>query len=60
MLIAESEYMTCIHQESGLCPECQAEWEADPSAWIEYGNHPRGIANWQRTQAEIAEGTVRG
>ena len=54
----ESNYMTCIHQESGLCRECQAEYDADPQAWIEYGNHREGIENWNSIKAEMEQGAA--
>lgn len=45
--------MNCIHQEAGLCPECQEDYDADPEAWHEFGQHPQGIENWKRLQAEM-------
>ena len=50
-----SRPLTCIHRSKGLCPECRTEFEADPCAWYEFGNHPQGIANWQALQNEIAQ-----
>lgn len=39
---------TCIHRPAGgLCPNCQAEYEADPTAWIDYGYHSAGLARWE-------------
>jgi hypothetical protein len=53
------DHLTCTHQiaagKTGLCPGCQEEYETDPSAWYEYGHHPRGEENWRKTQEEIAE-----
>lgn len=46
-------WQTCIHQADGLCPDCLESFQADPNAWIEYGDHPQGIANWQRLLAEM-------
>lgn len=44
---------SCIHVQRGLCDDCQAEYDEDPSAYYEYGDHPQGIANWQALQAEM-------
>lgn len=52
----EYDYTTCIHQESGLCPDCQSEYDADPQAWIEFGNHQKGIENWNSIKAEMEQG----
>lgn len=46
--------LTCIHEDDGLCPTCEAEYEADPLSWLEYGQHPAGLENWQRLQDELA------
>jgi len=46
--------MTCIHSTTGLCPDCQANHDEDPTAWMEYGNHPDGIARWKALQEEMA------
>lgn len=48
--------ITCIHSESGLCPACQEDFDADPEAWFEFGDHPAGIERWEALQAEIREG----
>lgn len=47
-------YQPCVHMDEGLCAECQADYDEDPSAWDEYGNHPVGLANWRALQDEIA------
>lgn len=44
---------TCIHRDKGLCPDCQAERDADPQAWEEYGRHAKGEARWAALQAEM-------
>ena len=46
--------LTCIHSLAGLCRACQDEYDTDPAAFIEFGNHPEGIARWQGLLAEIA------
>lgn len=50
--------MTCTHNliagKPGLCRTCQEEYDYDPQAWIDYGHHPQGEANWQALQDEIA------
>lgn len=46
--------MTCIHAAAGLCPACQAEYDYDPGAYLEYGDHPAGLANWRALWEEIA------
>jgi hypothetical protein len=47
--------LTCIHSTDGLCEQCQADYDEDPDAWIEYGPHPAGIARWAAEQAMQAE-----
>jgi hypothetical protein len=44
----------CIHAASGLCPDCRDAYEEDPSGYLDYGDHPAGLARWQALQAEIA------
>ena len=46
--------MTCIHATAGLCPACQAEYDYDPDAYLEYGDHPAGLARWRALQEDIA------
>ena len=46
--------LTCIHAQHGLCPACQAEYDADKEAWLEYGNHPAGLARWRAELEAIA------
>jgi hypothetical protein len=36
-----------------LCPNCLAEYSEDPVAWLEYGEHPAGIANWRSLREEM-------
>lgn len=50
-----NDWETCIHRQSGLCPDCQADFDADPMAWIEFGNHPQGLARWQDLQEEMKQ-----
>lgn len=47
--------LTCIHAVKGLCDTCQADYDTDPAAYIEFGDHPQGIANWKAEQARIEE-----
>lgn len=50
--------LTCVHREpgtEGLCGQCQADYEEDPSAWIEFGPHPAGQENLHRLQEEMNE-----
>lgn len=47
--------MTCIHQPKGLCPACEQEYQIDPDAWIEFGDHPDGIQRWKDLQAEMEQ-----
>lgn len=50
----------CIHSPAGrICGDCRADYEGDPSAWFEYGDHPEGVVNWQRLQAEIEQDARR-
>ena len=48
----EYDYLTCIHclaaDMTGMCDDCQAEYDEDPSAWYEFGFHPRGIEGPKR------------
>lgn len=46
---------TCVHTERGLCEACQREYDEDPQAWIEYGQHPEGIVKWEQLKREMAE-----
>lgn len=43
----------CIHQERGLCPACQADYDQDPQAFEEYGDHPAGLERWNRELQDI-------
>jgi hypothetical protein len=45
--------LTCIHATTGLCPQCQEEYNEDPLAFLEFGQHTAGIANWAALQAEM-------
>jgi hypothetical protein len=46
--------LTCIHQSHGLCRRCQRDFDEDPVAWLEFGNHPEGLANLAALEAELA------
>ncbi|MBV8094433.1 MAG: hypothetical protein JO110_14650 [Acetobacteraceae bacterium] len=50
-----SDDLTCIHAERGLCPDCQEEFDEDPAAWFEFGQHAAGLENWRRLEAEMEE-----
>jgi hypothetical protein len=43
----------------GLCPACAADYDADPTAWLEYGDHPAGIAAWKALQEEMDREATR-
>lgn len=43
----------CIHAPGGLCPDCQADYEEDPEAWLEFGEHQAGIERWRKLQEEM-------
>lgn len=45
--------LTCLHQPQGLCPACQADYDYDPLAYHEYGDHPAGSKRWADLQAEM-------
>lgn len=45
----------CIHSDSGLCEACQADYDEDPAAWIEFGDHIAGLAAWKALQKEMDE-----
>ena len=45
--------LNCIHSDKGLCPECRADYDVDPEAWIEFGQHKAGIERWWKFQAEL-------
>ena len=50
----------CIHGDGQtLCPDCQREYDEDPTAWEEWGHHPRGIANAKALDDEMREEAVR-
>jgi hypothetical protein len=38
--------MICTRRDSGLCSACQADYDEDPLAWIEFGDHPAGQSRW--------------
>jgi hypothetical protein len=48
---------TCNHQTAkgltGLCEECQSDYDTDPAAYEEFGPHPRGERNSADLQAEL-------
>jgi hypothetical protein len=46
--------LTCIHAESGLCPRCIEEYRYDPDSYLEFGDHPAGLARFRQLQAELA------
>jgi hypothetical protein len=56
--VIDAEGITCIHAEQGLCPGCQEAWEADPQAFLEYGDHPDGLERWRALQAELLDGAA--
>lgn len=44
----------CIHGDGKtLCPDCQEEYDTDPTAWEEYGHHAEGERRWAELQAEM-------
>jgi len=45
----------CIHCTDGLCKKCQAEYDEDPSAWLEYGQHEQGERNWKQRHELMGE-----
>ena len=51
--------LTCIHQQqagaTGLCRRCQDDYDEDPDAWWEFGDHPAGIARWQKERRRQQE-----
>lgn len=51
--MSDEPWMTCVHRESGLCPECQATYDYDPDSWIEYGDHQEGIRRFRELLAEL-------
>lgn len=51
--------MHCIHDESRLCPACQADYDHDPWAYLEYGDYLAGLAAWEAFRREIAEWRAR-
>lgn len=45
----------CIHRDGcTLCPDCQEQYDTDPTAWEEYGHHPDGERRWAELQAEMS------
>jgi hypothetical protein len=51
--------LTCIHAAAGLCKSCRAQYDEDPGAFVEYGDHPAGLGRWRRLLEEIAAGATR-
>ncbi len=51
----------CIHSHDGrsLCAACQEEYDIDPSAYDEFGQHPAGIENFRHLEEEIAADAAR-
>lgn len=47
-------HLTCVHAAAGLCPACLADYEEDPLAWLEYGDHPSGVRRSAELAAELA------
>lgn len=46
----------CIHGDGRtLCADCQADYEYDPESYIEYGDHPAGLARYREMMEEIAK-----
>jgi len=45
--------MNCIHQQKGLCPDCQEAYNAEPESWLEFGEHEEGIKNWEALKEEM-------
>jgi len=44
----------CIHGDGQhLCERCQEELDEDPSAYWEFGKHPRGLANCRAQDEEM-------
>jgi len=46
--------LTCIHASEGLCRHCRLDYEHDPVAFEEFGEHPAGIRRWKETLEQIA------
>ncbi len=50
--------LTCVHllavSADGLCPQCEEDYDADPEAYHEFGEHPEGVRRWKAFQAELA------
>src|SRR5262245_30822344 len=45
--------LTCVYAVRGLYPECRAEFNEDPEAYIEFGNHPAGIERYRALLNEL-------
>jgi hypothetical protein len=58
--LTDATGLTCIHADRGLCPDCREEYEEDPSGWLEYGQHPAGLARWRALQARVAAASPPG
>lgn len=39
--------------KTGLCERCQADYDEDPSSYLEFGDYPQGIANWNALKEEM-------
>ncbi len=42
----------CHHADGGMCVECQADHDEDPTAYAEYGPHAEGDRRWAAVMAE--------
>lgn len=51
----------CHHATPGtpLCPACRADYDADPSAWEEFGCHSQGDANTRTLWEQLAADAVQ-
>lgn len=47
--------ITCVHAAAGLCPQCRADFDEDPQAYLEYGDHPAGLERYRALLEEMAQ-----
>lgn len=56
--VASEPYPTpCIHSPDGveLCGDCLEQFEIDPAAYDEFGDHPEGLRRWNQEREAMAK-----
>ncbi len=56
-IIHQGVVLTCTHMPAdvtGFCPACQADFDAEPLEYLEFGYHAAGEQRFAELQAELA------